>query len=71
MFSFGEFCMRRVRRTFPELLIILIASYAFDWFSLLQMSRSYSVNNSALHVLMQPGPLPGRGFLVVCAGGFR
>lgn len=35
MFSFGDFYMRRVRRIFPELLIILIASYAFDWFSLL------------------------------------
>lgn len=34
-FSFGEFYMRRVRRIFPGLLLILIASYAFGWFSLL------------------------------------
>ena len=34
-FSFAEFYGRRIRRIFPALLIVLIASYAFGWFVLL------------------------------------
>lgn len=33
-FSFGGFYARRIRRLFPSLLAILIASYAFGWFVL-------------------------------------
>jgi len=34
-FSFGEFYGRRIRRIFPALIVILIASYAFGWWVLL------------------------------------
>ena len=34
-FSFIEFYTRRVKRIFPALLVVLIASYAFGWFALL------------------------------------
>lgn len=34
-FSFAEFYARRVKRIFPALLLVLIASYAFGWFALL------------------------------------
>ncbi|WP_084150965.1 acyltransferase family protein [Azohydromonas australica] len=34
-FSFGEFYVRRIRRIFPGLLLVLAASYAFGWFALL------------------------------------
>jgi peptidoglycan/LPS O-acetylase OafA/YrhL len=34
-FSFSEFYSRRIRRIFPALLLILIACFAFGWFSLL------------------------------------
>lgn len=34
-FSFAEFYARRVKRIFPALLLVLIASYAFGWLALL------------------------------------
>lgn len=34
-FTFAEFYARRIKRIFPALLIVLIASYAFGWFALL------------------------------------
>ena len=34
-FSFSEFYSRRIRRIFPALLLVLIACFAFGWFSLL------------------------------------
>ncbi len=34
-FSFAEFYARRIKRIFPALLIMLVASYAFGWFALL------------------------------------
>ena len=34
-FSFIEFYSRRIKRIFPALLLVLIASYAFGWFALL------------------------------------
>lgn len=34
-FSFAEFYSRRIKRIFPALLLVLIASYAFGWFALL------------------------------------
>jgi peptidoglycan/LPS O-acetylase OafA/YrhL len=34
-FSFAEFYARRIRRIFPALLVVLIASYAFGWWVLL------------------------------------
>lgn len=34
-FSFAEFYARRIKRIFPGLLVVLIASYAFGWFALL------------------------------------
>src|SRR5262249_5222476 len=34
-FSFAEFYARRIKRIFPALLLVLIASYAFGWFALL------------------------------------
>lgn len=34
-FSFAEFYARRIRRIFPALIVVLAASYAFGWFSLL------------------------------------
>lgn len=34
-FSFVEFYSRRIRRIFPALLIVLIASFVFGWFALL------------------------------------
>ncbi len=34
-FSFSEFYARRIKRIFPALLLVLIASYAFGWFTLL------------------------------------
>lgn len=34
-FSFSEFYARRIKRIFPSLLLILIASYVFGWFILL------------------------------------
>ncbi len=34
-FSFSEFYARRVKRIFPALIIVLIASYTFGWFALL------------------------------------
>jgi peptidoglycan/LPS O-acetylase OafA/YrhL len=33
-FSFAEFYARRIKRIFPALLLVLIASYAFGWFVL-------------------------------------
>jgi peptidoglycan/LPS O-acetylase OafA/YrhL len=33
-FSFVEFYSRRVKRIFPALLLVLIASFAFGWFAL-------------------------------------
>jgi len=35
VFSFGEFYARRIKRIFPALLLVLIASFAFGWFALL------------------------------------
>jgi peptidoglycan/LPS O-acetylase OafA/YrhL len=34
-FSFAEFYARRIKRIFPALLLVLIASFAFGWFALL------------------------------------
>lgn len=34
-FSFTEFYARRIRRIFPALILVLVASYAFGWFALL------------------------------------
>ena len=34
-FSFSDFYSRRIRRIFPALLLVLIASFAFGWFALL------------------------------------
>lgn len=34
-FSFAEFYARRIKRIFPALLLVLIATYAFGWFALL------------------------------------
>lgn len=34
-FSFTQFYARRIRRIFPSLLLVLIVSFAFGWFSLL------------------------------------
>ncbi|VVP11320.1 acyltransferase family protein [Pseudomonas fluorescens] len=34
-FSFSEFYARRIKRIFPALIIVLIASFAFGWFALL------------------------------------
>lgn len=34
-FSFSEFYSRRIRRIFPALLLVLIACFAFGWFTLL------------------------------------
>lgn len=34
-FSFADFYARRIKRIFPALLIVLIASFAFGWFALL------------------------------------
>jgi peptidoglycan/LPS O-acetylase OafA/YrhL len=34
-FSFTEFYLRRVKRIFPALLLVLLSCYAFGWFSLL------------------------------------
>src|SRR6188768_2400494 len=34
-FSFYEFYARRIKRIFPALLLLLIAVYAFGWFTLL------------------------------------
>jgi len=34
-FSFSEFYARRIRRIFPALLLVLIATYGFGWFALL------------------------------------
>ena len=34
-FSFSEFYARRIKRIFPALLVVLVASYAFGWFALL------------------------------------
>src|SRR6476620_10778814 len=34
-FSFAEFYSRRIRRIFPALIVVLIASFAFGWFALL------------------------------------
>jgi peptidoglycan/LPS O-acetylase OafA/YrhL len=34
-FSFAEFYVRRIRRIFPGLLVVLLLSYAFGWFTLL------------------------------------
>jgi len=34
-FSFIEFYSRRIKRIFPALLVVLVASYAFGWFALL------------------------------------
>ena len=34
-FSFTEFYSRRIKRIFPALILILIASYVFGWFALL------------------------------------
>jgi peptidoglycan/LPS O-acetylase OafA/YrhL len=34
-FSFSEFYARRIRRIFPALLLVLIACFAFGWFTLL------------------------------------
>ncbi len=34
-FSFSGFYSRRIRRIFPALLLVLVASYAFGWFALL------------------------------------
>src|SRR4051812_40722819 len=33
-FSFSEFYARRIKRIFPALLLVLIASYAFGWLAL-------------------------------------
>ena len=35
IFSFSEFYARRIKRIFPALLLVLIASFAFGWFALL------------------------------------
>ncbi len=34
-FSFSEFYARRIKRIFPALVVVLIASYTFGWFALL------------------------------------
>lgn len=34
-FSFSEFYVRRIKRIFPALILVLIAGYAFGWFALL------------------------------------
>jgi peptidoglycan/LPS O-acetylase OafA/YrhL len=34
-FSFSDFYARRIRRIFPALLLVLLASYAFGWYALL------------------------------------
>lgn len=34
-FSFAKFYARRIKRIFPALLLVLVASYAFGWFALL------------------------------------
>jgi peptidoglycan/LPS O-acetylase OafA/YrhL len=34
-FSFAEFYVRRIKRIFPALILVLIASYTFGWFALL------------------------------------
>ena len=34
-FSLAGFYTRRIRRIFPALLLVLVASYAFGWFTLL------------------------------------
>lgn len=34
-FSFAEFYARRIKRIFPALLLVLVASYTFGWFALL------------------------------------
>ena len=34
-FSFVEFYSRRVKRIFPSLILVLVCSFAFGWFSLL------------------------------------
>ncbi|MDP9529928.1 acyltransferase family protein [Pseudomonas protegens] len=34
-FSFSEFYARRIKRIFPALLLVLIASFIFGWFALL------------------------------------
>jgi peptidoglycan/LPS O-acetylase OafA/YrhL len=34
-FNFAEFYARRVKRIFPALILVLVASYAFGWFALL------------------------------------
>ena len=34
-FSFAEFYARRIRRIFPALIVVLVASYAYGWFALL------------------------------------
>jgi peptidoglycan/LPS O-acetylase OafA/YrhL len=34
-FSFGQFYARRIKRIFPALLLVLIASFSFGWFALL------------------------------------
>jgi peptidoglycan/LPS O-acetylase OafA/YrhL len=34
-FSFSEFYGRRIRRIFPSLIVVLVACFAFGWFSLL------------------------------------
>lgn len=34
-FSFAEFYARRIKRIFPALLLVLVASFAFGWFALL------------------------------------
>ena len=33
-FSFTEFYVRRIKRIFPALLIVFVASYVFGWFVL-------------------------------------
>ncbi|MGY2185517.1 O-acetyltransferase OatA [compost metagenome] len=35
VFSFGEFYARRIKRIFPALLLVLVASFIFGWFALL------------------------------------
>ena len=37
-FSFADFYSRRIRRIFPALLFVLIASLAFGWFALLAVN---------------------------------
>jgi len=36
-FSFAEFYGRRIRRIFPALILVLVASYVFGWFTLLAL----------------------------------